>query len=168
LPRLRGCSRIRGAKRKRERIMDIRFFNIAIPVATAALGYLVGFWTQKWKAMEARRAEIERLRRPIYAETLSVLCALEQGQYQSDRLASGIVRLQDWAISKSTDMPPQGNALLLGVIDSARALWAASQNNNPEIAVKVNKVFNENLQKVKTFFIDNEAIRWLPEDRDKK
>ena len=147
--------------------MDMIFFKIAIPVATAALGYLVGFWMQKWRAMEARRTEIERLRRPIYAEILSILCALEQCQYQSDRLGQAVASLQEWVISKATYMPPQGNALLFEVIDSGRRLWAVSQNNDAAMSMKVNKGFNENLHKAKTFFIDNQVIRWLPEDREK-
>ena len=153
---------------KLEGIKGMGFFAIAIPAATLVFGYLLGVWREKRQATEARRAETERLRRPIYAETLSVLGDLEKCQYRVDTLGPAIVRLQEWAVSKATYMPPQGNALLDGVIYSARRLLGASLGNDADVAIKANKVFNEDLCKAKTFLIDNEAIRWLPEDRGKK
>lgn len=150
---------------KPEGIKGMGFFAIAIPVATAVLGYIAGFLREKWKAKEDRRKEIERLRRPIYAEALKVLCDLEQCQYQSDKLGPAIARLQEWIYGKATDMPPQMNALLDGVNYSARRLLGASLGNDADKSIEAKRGFDEDLGKAKTFLINNEAIRWLPEDR---
>ena len=148
--------------------MDKNFFDYAIPTATMIFGYLVGWLRYKWVAEEARRAEIEKHRRPIYAESFKILCALEGSQYQPDKLAQAIANLQDWIITEATSMSPQGNNALGRVVHSARELWAVTQNNDANMSLKVNKDFNEILHKAKTFFIENEKIRWLPEDREKK
>lgn len=144
--------------------MTINIFSIAIGVALAIIGHLVAFLRLRWKAMEARRTDWEKLRRPIYAEALRILYSLERCQFQDHEFGTAITGLKEWLPSKATYMPPQGNIFLFEVMHSGNEFWIVSQNNDSDMTLKVNKVFIDNLQKAKNFFMNNEAIRWLPKD----
>lgn len=148
--------------------MDKSFFDYAIPSATLILGYLIGWLRHKWIAEEARRAEIERFRRPIYQELYTLLCALEKCQYQYFNLGPAIARFEEWINSKATHLAPQAHDVLSEVRSAGRELYVVSQQNDADRSFKVNKDFNEILYKAKMFFIENEAIRWLLEDRDNR
>jgi hypothetical protein len=143
------------------KMTSIYVLGVVTGLLAAILGHLVAFWRLKWKTMEGRRTDWEKLRRPIYAEVLNILCALEKCQYQDNDLGKAITGLKEWLPSRATYMPPQGNDLLFGVLNSGMEFWIVSQNTDSAMTVKVNKIFNENLHKTIAFFMNNEAIRWL-------
>lgn len=144
--------------------MDISFFAIAIPVASAVLGYLVGFWMQKWKAMEARRTDIERLRRPIYAEALEIIYAIENNRGNAESLGAGIDRLRDWYPTKVSYLPPKGNDAIFAVITDATVYYIDLNNRETAALSRSRDIFNRSLQTAKLFLMNSEDIRWLQED----
>jgi hypothetical protein len=148
--------------------MDLTFFAIAIPVATAILGYLVGFWMQKWRATEARRTDIEKQRRPIYAEASNLVYAIENNRGNANGLEAAIGRLANWYPTKANYLPPSGIAAVLGLINEG-TLFHIDLNNRETEALHISReLFSKSLQKAKLYFTDNEDIRWLPEDREQK
>jgi hypothetical protein len=144
--------------------MDMTFFKIAIPVASAALGYLVGFWMQKWKAMEARRNDIEKLRRPIYAEALDIVFNIENSRHDADKFESSLKILADWLPAKANYFPPRGTDAVFGIITYGFMYSCDMHNRETEAKLRSRILFHENLQKAKLYFMNNEDIRWLPED----
>lgn len=148
--------------------MDLTFFAIAIPVASAVLGYLVGFWMQKWKATEARRNDIEKLRRPIYAEALDIVFNIENSRHDVEIFKSSLNRLADWLPAKANYFPPMGTDAVFGIITYGFMYSCDMHNRETEAKLKSRFLFHDNLQKAKLFFMNNEDIRWLPEDLKQK
>lgn len=148
--------------------MNISFFGIAIPVALTILGYLVGLWKQKWKATEARRIDIEKTRRPIYAEALDLVYAVEKSRGNADELEAAIGRIANWFPAKASYLPPKGNDAIFSLITDGTLYHVDLHNRETEALSRSRELFGKSLQKAKLYFMNNEDIRWLPEDRGQK
>ncbi|MDD8014066.1 MAG: hypothetical protein PHX45_00115 [Acidobacteriota bacterium] len=146
--------------------MNISFFGIAIPVGLTVLGYLVGFWMQKWKATEARRIDIEKQRRPIYADAVKLIFAIEKNRGDTDRFEAEINKMADWIPVNASYLPPKGINLIFGVANRGKAYSCDLHNGDTNLETR--KWFLEILQAAKEFFLGNQDIRWLPEDREHK
>lgn len=144
--------------------MTINIFSIAIGVGLAVLGHSVAFWRLKWKAGEARRTDWEKLRRPINAEALALVYGVENSRGNADDLEAALGRIRDWFPAKASYLPPKGNDAIFDVITDGALYHIDLHNRETGSVSRSREIFNRSLQLAKLYFMNNEDIRWLPED----
>jgi hypothetical protein len=113
--------------------------------------------------IEDRRADIENVRMPIYADALTLIYEIENDRSDADRFEAARKRLCEWAPAKLNYLPPKAVELIFGVINRGAAYGCDLHNKEPNH--NTSEWFREMLQAAKEFFLQNQDIRWLPEDR---
>ena len=114
-------------------------------------------------AIEDRRTDIEGIRMPIYADALALIYEIENNRSDADRFEAARKRLCEWAPAKLNYMPPRAVELVFGVINRGAAYGCDLHNR--ELNRKTNEWFRESLQAAKEFFLNNQDLRWLTEDK---
>jgi len=142
--------------------MNMYLLGIASGILLSILGHLVAFWRLKWKIKAGRKTHLANLRIPIYAEALALVYSIENNRGNADALHAAINGLKDWIPAKATYLPPQGNAAIFGIISFGTAYWCDLQNRQTDAETR--RIFQENLQTAKRFFMENRDIGWLPKD----
>jgi hypothetical protein len=115
-------------------------------------------------AIEDRRADIEKVRMPIYADALTLIYEIENNRKDADIFEAARRRLCEWAPAKLNYIPPRAVELIFGIINRGAAFGCDLHNR--EVNRRTSDWFRETLQAAKEFFLNNQDIRWLPEDRE--
>jgi len=140
--------------------------SILIGALLVILGHLIAIWRMQWKSVNDRRNDWEKLRRPIYSEALDIIYAIENNRGNLDRFSNEINRLKLWFPAKGSSLSPMGIDVIFGLISGGTIYYIDVSNR--DVDAQTRELFKKSLQVAKDYFLNNQDIRWLPEDKEKE